>query len=106
MPLHFSLPYIRSGNLKANEKMQILAENVNHDQARTIEAQLIRDEISDSGATLNLSVKDQLDMSGLRNKNRGRDLDKRPFNPKTMGGDYSSLDTPKDVHKKNCYAKK
>lgn len=53
-----------------------------------------------------MSVKDQLSMSGLRNKNCGRDLGKRPFNSETMGGDYSLLDTPKDVHKKNYYAKK
>lgn len=36
-------------------------------------------------------------MQDLRNTNRGRDIDKRPFNKKTMGGKYSLLDTPDDV---------
>lgn len=40
----------------------------------------------------------QLEYAGLRNKNRGRDIDKRPFDARTMGREKSLLDTPKDVN--------
>ena len=58
---------------------------------------MIRVRITKSKVSDNLSVRDQLQHAGLRNKNRGRDIDKRPFNKKTMGGKYSLLDTPDDV---------
>ena len=90
--------HIQSGKLQPGERMQIVAKDVNHDQARTIEAQLIRERIAESGATNNLSVKEKLEYAGLRNKNRGRDIEKRPFNAKTMGGEYSLLDSPEDVN--------
>ena len=90
--------HIQSGKLQPGERMQIVAKDVNHDQARTIEAQLIRGRIAESGATNNLSVKEKLEYAGLRNKNRGRDIEKRPFNAKTMGGEYSLLDSPEDVN--------
>lgn len=40
----------------------------------------------------------QLEYAGLRNKNRGRDIDKRPFDARIMGRENSLLDTPKDVN--------
>ena len=101
--------HIQSGKLQPGERMQIVAKDVNHDQARTIEATLIRGHIAESGATNNLSVKEQLEYAGLRNKNRGRDIEKRPFNEKTMGGEYSLLDSPEDVNSeyktRNSYKK-
>ena len=55
-------------------KMQVLAEGLNHDQARSIEGALIRkrlaEHIDDYSATD--SIKDQLKKSNLLNKNRGR----------------------------------
>ena len=62
------------------------------------EAHLIRARITKSKASNDLSVRDQLQHAGLRNKNRGRDIDKRPFDARTMGRENSLLDTPKDVN--------
>ena len=97
--------HIDSGNLKPGEKMQIIAKDVNHDQARTIEATKIREKLRNSNVDRTKSIYDQLKDTGLRNKNRGRDIDKRPFDPNTMGGEFSLLDKPEDVNglkKINC----
>lgn len=37
----------------------------------------------------------QLEQAGLRNKNRGRDIDKRPFDARIMGIEDSLLDISK-----------
>ena len=55
---------------KQFSKMEILAEGLTHDEARTIEGALIRSKISPADELL--SVKEQLDNSPLINKNRGR----------------------------------
>ncbi|WP_160110256.1 RHS repeat-associated core domain-containing protein [Porphyromonas macacae] len=61
-------------------KMQILAEDLTHDEARSIEGALIRKRM-DERLTLmdrmnNLSIEEQLKKSGLLNKNRGRVKDR------------------------------
>ena len=70
---------------------------------------MIRARITKSKASNDLSVRDQLQHAGLRNTNRGRDIDKRPFDAKIMGGEYSLLDIPEDVNSayntKNSYKK-
>lgn len=58
---------------------------------------MIRVRITKSKVSDNLSVRDQLQHAGLRNKNRGRNVEKRPFDEEKMGGKYSLLDTPYDV---------
>ena len=83
--------------LQKGEIMEIIAQDVNHDQARTIEATKIREQIASAKAGGYVLVKDQLVAAGLRNKNRGRDIIKRPYNPATMGGSYSLLDKPREV---------
>ena len=59
---------------------------------------MIRARITKSKASNDLSVRDQLQHAGLRNTNRGRDIDKRPFDARIMGRENSLLDTPKDVN--------
>lgn len=59
---------------KQFSKMEILAEGLTHDEARTIEGALIRSKISPADELL--SVKEQLDNSPLINKNRGRVKDR------------------------------
>ncbi|KGN81817.1 hypothetical protein HW49_03780 [Porphyromonadaceae bacterium COT-184 OH4590] len=92
--------HIDGGNLdlKQGEKMQIIAKDVNHDQARTIEAIKIREKLRASNVDRTKSIAEQLKEAGLRNKNRGRDIEKRPFDPDKMGGEYSLLDKPEDVN--------
>lgn len=81
---------------KVFSKMEVLAENLNHDQARTMEAQLIRerleDRIGDYKATD--SIEDKLRKSGLLNKNRGRDID---VPGRKYTGDIPKLDAPRNV---------
>ena len=60
--------HIDSG--KIFSKMEVLAEGLTHDQARTIEGALIRNKISPSD--IGESVETQLKNAGLLNKNRGR----------------------------------
>ncbi len=87
--------HVDSGNLKDGERMQVIAKDVNHDQARTIEATKIRESIEAAGGTG--SVAEQLAATDLRNKNRGRNIEDRPFDPETMGGEYELLEEPEDV---------
>jgi len=55
---------------KVFSKMEVLAEGLSHDEARTIEGVLIRNRINP--ADLGKPVEVQLKNSGLINKNRGR----------------------------------
>jgi uncharacterized protein RhaS with RHS repeats len=89
--------HIDSGKLDPakGEKMQVIGKDVNHDQARTIEASKIRERIEASGVDSSLSVAEQLDAANLRN--RGRDIEKRPFDSESMGGDFTLLAKPEDV---------
>jgi hypothetical protein len=87
--------HIDNENLFEGEKMQIIAKDVNHDQARTIEATKIRETIEAANGTG--SVAEQLAATDLRNKNRGRDIENRPFDPDKMGGEFSMLTEPEDV---------
>lgn len=83
-------------NGKVFSKMQVLAEGLNHDQARTMEAQLIRKRLRDRIDDYNMtdSIEDKLSKSGLINKNRGRDID---VPGRKFTGDIPKLDEPKDV---------
>ena len=60
---------------KVFDRMEVLADNLSHDEARSIEGALIRKRM-DERLTLmdrmNLSIEEQLEKSGLINKNRGR----------------------------------
>ncbi len=97
--------HIDKENLLEGEIMQIIAKDVNHDQARTIEAIKIREAIVSANAQHLSTVEEQLNKAGLRNRNRGRDIEKRPFNPETMGGNYSLLDKPEEVKGLKKYKK-
>ena len=72
---------------------------------------MIRVRITKSKVSDDLSVRVQLELelAGLRNTNRGRNIDKRTFDTRTMGGEYSLLDIPEDVNSayntKNSYKK-
>jgi uncharacterized protein RhaS with RHS repeats len=81
---------------KVFAKMEVLAENLNHDQARTMEAELIRKRLRDriDDYKMTDSVEDKLKKSGLLNKNRGRDID---VPGRKYTGDIPKLDKPKDV---------
>ena len=59
---------------------------------------MIRVRITKSKVSDDLSVRVQLEYAVLRNKNRGRDIDKRTFDARIMGRENSLLDTPKDVN--------
>ncbi|WP_084470761.1 RHS repeat-associated core domain-containing protein [Cellulophaga geojensis] len=62
-------------NGKVFDKMEILADNLTHDQARSIEGALIRKRMNERLSLRdrrNLSIKEQLEKAGLDNKNRGR----------------------------------
>ncbi|MDO6855297.1 hypothetical protein Q4599_17055 [Cellulophaga lytica] len=61
-------------NGKVFDKMEILADNLSHDQARSIEGALIRKRLAENIDKFSAtdSIEDQLRKSGLTNKNRGR----------------------------------
>ena len=59
---------------------------------------MIRVRITKSKVSDDLSVRVQLEYARLRNTNRGRNIDKRPFDARIMGRENSLLDTPKDVN--------
>lgn len=54
--------------------MEIIAENLTHDQARSIEGALIRKRLRENIGNFNIddSILEKLKKSGLLNKNRGR----------------------------------
>lgn len=59
---------------KIFDRMEVLAENLSHDQARSIEGALIRQRLrerADDWSDFD-SIEDRLKKSGLLNKNRGR----------------------------------
>jgi len=61
-------------NGKVFDKMEILADNLSHDQARSIEGALIRKRMRENIDKFSAtdSIEDKLRKSGLTNKNRGR----------------------------------
>jgi hypothetical protein len=65
-------------NGKIFDKMEVLADNLSHDQARSIEGALIRKRLRDRAGDFSDfdSIEDQLRKSGLQNKNRGRVKDR------------------------------
>ena len=69
-----------------NDTMGIMLRNLTHDEARTIEAQLIYARLSKAKASGYISgfeaIETQLKKAGLKNKNRGR-VPERWLNPKT-----------------------
>ena len=90
--------YVRSGILQSEERMQVIDKGLNHDQARTAEVRLLRTRIAEYYYSPYFSVRVQLEQAGLRNKNRGHDIDKHPFDARTMGRANSLLDISKDVN--------
>jgi len=68
-----------SNSGKVFSNMEVLADNLSHDEARSIEGALIRKRMSERLSSIdraNLSIDDQLKKSGLLNKNRGRVKDR------------------------------
>ncbi|KQO22487.1 hypothetical protein ASF10_08915 [Flavobacterium sp. Leaf82] len=63
-----------TNNGKIFENMEVLADNLSHDEARSIEGALIRKRLAENIDKFSAtdSVEDQLRKSGLANKNRGR----------------------------------
>ncbi|WP_444667068.1 RHS repeat domain-containing protein [Flavobacterium columnare] len=62
-------------NGKVFDRMEVLADNLSHDQARSIEGALIRKRMNERlslSDRRNLSIEEQLKKAGLDNKNRGR----------------------------------
>ncbi|WP_374173284.1 DUF6531 domain-containing protein [Flavobacterium tructae] len=76
--------------------MQVLAEDLNHDQARTLEATLIRERLEDrvDDYLVTDSIEEKLRKSGLLNKNRGRDID---VPGRKYPGDIPKLEAPRNV---------
>ncbi|WP_136668194.1 hypothetical protein [Flavobacterium sp. H122] len=76
--------------------MKVLTEGLSHDQARTMEATLIRRRLAERSTDWNAtdSIEDRLKKSGLLNKNRGRDID---VPGRKFTGDIPKLDIPKNV---------
>lgn len=81
---------------KVFSRMEVLAEGLNHDQARTMEATLIRRRLAARSADWSAtdSIEDRLRKSGLLNKNRGRDID---VPGRKFTGDIPKLETPTNV---------
>ncbi|NNF00940.1 MAG: hypothetical protein HKN25_18130 [Pyrinomonadaceae bacterium] len=86
--------HIDSG--KRFAKMQVIASGLTHDQARSLEAALIRQRLAQKRGSYSPfdSVEDQLKKSGLLNKNRGRTPDRWVDKPLKK---VKRLDTPEDV---------
>ncbi|MEK5039324.1 RHS repeat domain-containing protein [Sporosarcina sp. FSL K6-3457] len=63
-----------AGSGKVFSNMEIIAENLTHDQARSIEGALIRKRLRENIGNFNIddSILEKLKKSGLLNKNRGR----------------------------------
>lgn len=87
--------HIDSG--KKFAKMQVIAEGLTHDQARSLEGALIRQRLAQRAGDYDEfdSIEEQLRKSGLLNKNRGRDIDR--WKPKTPLKNVPQLDEPRDV---------
>jgi hypothetical protein len=81
---------------KPFSRMEVLAENLDHDQARTLEAQLIRKRLRDRISSYDPldSIEEKLRKSGLLNKNRGRDID---VPGRKYTGDIPRLSEPRNV---------
>ena len=63
-----------ANNGKIFDNMEVLADNLSHDEARSIEGALIRKRLAERLGDYSEfdSIEDQLSKSGLANKNRGR----------------------------------
>lgn len=79
------------------DHMEVIAEDLTHDQARSLEGAKIRDRLSDRAGSYDIddSIADQLDKSGLQNKNRGRVRDRWSSNNPIA--DVEQLDKPRKV---------
>ncbi|MBS7253685.1 RHS repeat-associated core domain-containing protein [Flavobacterium branchiicola] len=76
--------------------MEVLEENLDHDQARTMETTLIRERLEDRRGKYKAtdSIEDKLSKSGLLNKNRGRDID---VPGRKYTGDIPKLDSLRKI---------
>jgi RHS repeat-associated protein len=72
-PLDRANDHVRDGKDFAH--MEVLTGDVGHDQARSLEGALIRERLADRVGSYKASdsIEDQLNKSGLLNKNRGRE---------------------------------
>ena len=94
---------------KKGLNMEVLAEGLTHDQARSMEGALIRKRMDERLSAIDkakLSIEDQLKKAGLINKNRGRVAERWTVDGKTRS--TNPLDDMKDkMHKKpkkvNCH---
>ncbi|MEN7551956.1 RHS repeat-associated core domain-containing protein [Rapidithrix thailandica] len=81
------------------ETMEVLAENLTHDEARSIDGGLIRkrlkQRIADYSSTD--SIEEQLESAGLLNKNRGRVKDRWTSNTPLRELKSKMLKTPRKV---------
>ncbi len=77
---------VEHGKTKVFDNMEILADGLTHDQARSMEGALIRQRLEERLSAIdraNLSVREQLEKAGLDNKNRGRIDDRWTVDGKT-----------------------
>jgi RHS repeat-associated protein len=77
--------------------MEVIASDLNHDQARSLEGALIRERLRErvDDFDANDSVEKKLEKAGLLNKNRGRDQDR--WNPKNPLSAVPRLEEPNKI---------
>ncbi|MCB2377401.1 DUF6531 domain-containing protein [Hymenobacter sp. BT635] len=82
--------------------MEVLAEDLTHDQARSLEGGLIRKRLAEriDDYDIDDSIETKLQKSGLLNKNRGREIDR--WNPTNPLKDVPRLETPTRVVPTTC----
>ncbi|SFF06486.1 RHS repeat-associated core domain-containing protein [Chitinophaga sp. CF118] len=94
-PLERANEHVRDG--KEFVHMEVLAEDLTHDQARSLEGGLIRQRLRERIDDYNPtdSIEEKLERSGLLNKNRGREIER--WNPKNPLSDVPKLEEPRKV---------
>ena len=99
-PLERANEHVRDGKDFAH--MEVLADDLTHDQARSLEGGLIRERLADNvDKYLDTdSVEDKLSKSGLLNKNRGR-VEERWIS-KDPVGDVPQLKDKKKIVPTTC----
>lgn len=94
-PLERANEHVRDG--KAFDHMEVIAKDLTHDQARSLEGGLIRHRLEENAGKYKAtdSIEEQLSKSGLLNKNRGREIGR--WDPKNPLKDVPRLDAPEKV---------
>ena len=89
--------HLRSDEKKGKfDRMEVIAENLRHDEARTIEGALIRSRMT--GNLLDESIEAQLREAGLLNKNRGRVPENWNVVPEEIRGKPTAVLTLSLIH--------